>query len=443
MSTQQIAEKVLHWVTQQNAEADLVMQTSQSLTLKALDGRLDEHSVNSSFIVGLRVVSDGQVGMASSEAVDDESLKFMVDQALINARFQAPQQHERIPQILGQERAEEPSLQPEDDTDIDAKINFIVGVEQALLAREGIRNVPYNALSDVTYAQALFNSHGRHTEQQARRIMAYAYPLAEENGQTAMAPGMMAGRHFHELNAERIITTAYDDSRALLAGGPIQSGQYDVIFAPNAQAELLGAFSLMWSGKAAMDQVNPMRDKLGQTVFDRRLNFVDQPRNTSGLGYEAFDAEGFSTAPVTLVEHGVLKTLAHNSATAAYFDVANTAHAQRGAKAALSVGLHQLHLLAGDASPDQLHEGCVFEVTQLDGLHSGTKPISGDFSCGASGYLWRNGERVQSVRGVTVAGNLYQMFNRVVNVGNQMLWNDSRSSCMAAIRFADLSVTGQ
>ena len=49
------------------------------------------------------------------------------------------------------------------------------------------------------------------------------------------------------------------------------------------------------------------------------------------------------------------------------------------------------------------------EITDLTGLHSGANPISGEFSFGASGFLHDGSNRVQPVRGITVAGNFYTM----------------------------------
>ena len=82
------------------------------------------------------------------------------------------------------------------------------------------------------------------------------------------------------------------------------------------------------------------------------------------------------------------------------------------------------------------------ELTDLTGLHSGANAISGNFSFGASGYLCKDGERIQAVRGITVAGNFYEMLNKISMIGNQQHWNEGRSALMPSIRFSDVAISG-
>jgi len=89
-----------------------------------------------------------------------------------------------------------------------------------------------------------------------------------------------------------------------------------------------------------------------------------------------------------------------------------------------------------------LHSGEYLKLTDLTGLHSGATAISGNFSFGASGYLCKDGERIQAVRGITVAGNFYEMLNKISMIGKQQYWNESRSALMPSIRFSDVAISG-
>jgi PmbA protein len=104
--------------------------------------------------------------------------------------------------------------------------------------------------------------------------------------------------------------------------------------------------------------------------------------------------------------------------------------------------LHQLHIDKGSDSPATLFSGEYLLITDLSGLHSGANPISGQFSFGAAGYLCRDGERIQPVRNITVAGNFYDMLKKVSAIGDELFWNLERSAFMPHIRFADVAVSG-
>lgn len=55
----------------------------------------------------------------------------------------------------------------------------------------------------------------------------------------------------------------------------------------------------------------------------------------------------------------------------------------------------------------------------------------------------RDGERIQPVRGITVAGNFYKMLQEVEAVGDTQLISDSRTFFAPDVRFARLSIGGK
>ncbi len=55
----------------------------------------------------------------------------------------------------------------------------------------------------------------------------------------------------------------------------------------------------------------------------------------------------------------------------------------------------------------------------------------------------RDGKRIQPVRGITVAGNFYNMLQEVEAVGDTQLINDSRTFFSPDVRFARLSIGGK
>ena len=80
MDIQKNAEMVLDKVLNKGAVGDLIIDESESLSLSARDGQLEEYKISSSQVFGLRVIKDNKVGTAYSEASDGEALAAMVDQ---------------------------------------------------------------------------------------------------------------------------------------------------------------------------------------------------------------------------------------------------------------------------------------------------------------------------------------------------------------------------
>ncbi|WLD58656.1 TldD/PmbA family protein [Salinispirillum sp. LH 10-3-1] len=442
MTMPTFASTVLDRARAAGAEADLIVDAKESLSLKARDGALEEQAVSATRILGLRVIKDQQVGIAYSEATDDDALGQLVDQALLNARFSKPEPNELIPANRQTLQTDNAQLCPDSNFSPEQRIELALYLERTLASKPQIRNVPYNGVMEVISQHQVFSTQGLSASSRQRINHLYAYALAADGELTAMAGKGQAARLGEQLSADQVIADAHSEATAMLQGKSVPSGHYDVIFDPESQAELFDVFSIMLSGKSAQDGINPWRNRLGKQVAVAGFELSDQPLMTDGFGYALFDAEGTACATTPLVVDGVLQTLLHNSVTARQLNAANTGHAQRGPKSPLSVGAHQLHIAPGQSTQSDLTGGEYLELTDLQGTHSGANAISGDFSFGASGYLCRNGERIQPVRGITVAGNFYDMLNRINAIGDTARWNWQRSMLMPSLRFADMSISG-
>lgn len=442
MSMQNKAQEVLDQVKKAGAQGDLIIDMGQALSLKARDGELEEHKVTSSQIFGLRVIKDDRVGTAYSEATDEHSLSSLVEQALTNASYAAPEVNEKILHNEAELTTDDALLCPQEPASIEDKIALALRLEMDLSGRAKVKNVPYNGINDGVQERHVFSTEGLAASTRSRSCSAFAYALIEDGDKNAMEGSGQVGRLMSDINADELIDKVHRDALDILHGKPVPSAHYDVIFDKEMQATLFSVFSMMYSGKSAKDGINPMRDRIGETIADARLTITDRPDNSDGFGYALFDDEGTTANATPLIAEGKLVSLIHNSMTASYFDTHSTGHGTRSPRSTLGVGLHQVEMAAGETDVQTLQAGRYLQITDLTGLHSGANAISGDFSFGASGYLCEDGERIQPVRNITVAGNFYAMLNSIKLIGNQQNWNWRRSALMPSIRFADVAVSG-
>jgi PmbA protein len=80
-------------------------------------------------------------------------------------------------------------------------------------------------------------------------------------------------------------------------------------------------------------------------------------------------------------------------------------------------------------------------VQQMQGLHSGVNPISGDFSTGAAGLLIHEGSVGAPVREITIASTLQRMLLDIVEVGGDLEWLPMRSAGMSLV-IRDVTMSG-
>jgi len=121
-----------------------------------------------------------------------------------------------------------------------------------------------------------------------------------------------------------------------------------------------------------------------------------------------------ATEARALIDDGVLTTWLLNTSSAKQLGLITTGHASRGLAGPSGVSTHNLTLQPGDKDLLGLMKdaGTGLVVTSMFGpsLNGNT----GDWSVGCSGYWFENGESTGPVTEITVAGNLIDIYARLV-----------------------------
>jgi PmbA protein len=110
----------------------------------------------------------------------------------------------------------------------------------------------------------------------------------------------------------------------------------------------------------------------------------------------------------------VLTTWFLDSRSARQLGLQSTGHAARGTGGPPSPSSTNLYMAAGTVSPTALMEDIVEGIYITELLGSSINSMTGDYSRGASGFMIRNGALAEPVAEITVAGNLLDMFSRMV-----------------------------
>lgn len=440
---QHAIDHVLEQVKAAGAEADVIANCSNNFSLKANDGELAEYKVTSGQVIGIRVVKDQRVATSYSESLEPASLDIMLERALQNAQFTQQDAHQTISCIDSKITTDVAEIYQQDDATADDKIELALALENGVVTKPHAKSSPYNGFAESDSQVILANTQGTLCQHQERSTYCYAYTLYEQDGKQSMHGGMSSGRRFDQLDPAYCINHGYDVAQALLEGGPVATKSYPVIFDLSSLSSLFSGFSMCLSGQSAMKGINPWRHSLHEQVASPLLTVSDSAFVDGGFAIKHFDSEGFAARDTILIGEGQLQSLLHNSHTASFFGIENTANAARSAKGGLGVAPRHTVIAAGTSSAAEVTAGEYLELIELQGVHSGADAVSGDFSFGASGFLCREGKRVQAVRGITVAGNFYQMLKEIDAVGNTLAHDYERDFYAPQIRFSRLSIAGK
>jgi PmbA protein len=194
----------------------------------------------------------------------------------------------------------------------------------------------------------------------------------------------------------------------------IASTTAPVIFENRLAGSLISPLIGAISGPAVARGVSFLKDRLGQSLCSSAVTLTDDPHVARGLGSSPFDDEGVANGPTQILDAGVLTTWLLNSSSARQLGMATTGHASRGLAGPPGVAPSNLRLKPGESDLAALMRdaGTGLLVTSMFGpsLNSNT----GDWSVGCSGQWFENGEIAYPVTEITVAGNLIDIYARMV-----------------------------
>ncbi|MBU1049532.1 TldD/PmbA family protein [Candidatus Bipolaricaulota bacterium] len=219
------------------------------------------------------------------------------------------------------------------------------------------------------------------------------------------------------------------------------SGSLPVVFTPSGTLALLLPLMMGLNGKSVLLKLSPLTEKLGQGLFDSRLNLVDDGRCVRGASAGSFDDEGVPTQTTSLIDEGQLSGFYYDLRTAQQAGVASTGNGYKGGligassfRPSPSSTISSLVVGAGDASEAELIRGIKkgLLVDGVLGLGQGNLN-AGDFSNNvAAAFAIENGRIVGRVKNVMLAGNCYELLrDQLIGLGDTAEWVYGKLLCPA------------
>ncbi len=409
----------------------------ESLSIAGIDG------------VGVRVVRDGRQGFAWAGSLAESFVRDAVADARDNAKFAEPDEFNGLATAADVASAPKVELDLWREellaVDTDTKVEFALTLDATLRAADPrLRAVESASYGDGAVETALASSNGVTASLRRTICSASAVALAGVAEATMSGYGFAVGRHFADLDLDAIVAMAVERTVRLLGAAPISSRRTAVIFDPLVTSSFLGVLSSAFNAESMLKGRCLFQDRVGEQVAASHVQIIDDPTNLKMMGASPHDSEGVACRSNQLVKDGVLQGFLHNTYTARRAGSKTTASAVRGGfKTTTGVGIKALSFEPGNKNPEQIIEMSqeAFYVQSVSGIHSGTNPISGDFSVGATGVLVRGGEFADPVREVTIASTLPRMLTDIVEVGSDITYLPGSTAGLTLL-ISDMTLSG-
>ncbi|GBQ06719.1 TldD/PmbA family protein [Saccharibacter floricola] len=399
--------------------ADVVATRSHSQSAMVRQGKAEgiKHADNIS--LGLRVFRGQRIATVSGNDVSSNALDQLAERACAMAKIVPPSPYDGLADhpLEAPDQALIRSLDMFDDSpapDTARLLDKALEMERAALSHKGITNSSGASASAGRTDIALATSGGFYGAYQRSQFGLGVSVLAGEGDKMERDYAFHSTLHQTDLRTpEALGHEAAERALARLNPGRPKTGHYPVIFDRRISSSLLGHLASAINGAAIARGSSFLKDKMGQSIFADGITITDDPTLARQAGSRPFDGEGCATSRLNIVENGVLNHWLLDSRCARQLSLTPNGRAVRSLDGSVHPSSSNLFLQTGSVSVEELCQDIKEGVLITELMGNAINMLTGDYSRGASGFMIRNGHKAEAVSGLTIAGNLHEMFTHL------------------------------
>ena len=296
----------------------------------------------------VRVINDQRTGVASTNRLDETSLRATVAQAIEISRRAQPNPNA--------------GDLPQDVAEVDPMIGYVEATADAdpTIRGEGARAVIAAGLKhDLEVSGSFATSTITHAVANSRGVRAYhrrtrASLVTVMHGEGASGYANAASTDVGEIDAESLGGEAADKAVRSQGAEELEPGVYEVVLEEYAVATVLEYLSYIGFSALALEEDRSFME-IGRRVMGENITIWDDGADPSGLP-APIDYEGVAKRRVQLIDRGIARGVVHDAATAHRAGVQSTGHALPAPNAWGPMALN-LFLAPGESSKDEMLAG--------------------------------------------------------------------------------------
>lgn len=432
---------LLHKVLQysQAEQTEVVYLGTESALTRFANNHIHQNVAESNHEIRVRAVVGKKIGVATTNRLDDDSLRRVTEQALEIARIQpenpefhslptpgaieqAPGYSERTARYTPEERAHS------------------VGVIVRLAKERGLESA--GAFSTNELQTAVANSLGIFAYEPRTESECHAVVMADASGSgyTQRMATNASSIDFEAMAREAV-------AKAEHSRNPIEIplGEYQVVLDTYAVADMLQNLTFMGlDATAVQEERSFMNGQFGKQLVDPRVTIYDDGHDRAGLP-QSFDFEGVPKQRVVMIDRGIANAVTYDSFTAQREGKPNTGHAQPAPNPYGPVPTHVM-MEAGNASIEQLIKGVdrgiyVTRFHYTNTVHPVKTLFTGMTRDGT--FLIEHGELSSPIKNLRFTQSILDVLRDIQDIGSERIQcSDYLNVVAPAIRSARFNFTG-
>ena len=402
------------------AQCEACFGDSSEFEAEHRQGELVNYSVAEGCGLGLRVLTGGRMGSASTQILDDAAVEQLAAGAFENAALVESEDKQFLfpgsaayPEV----DAFNPALEAISAAE---KIDMAKRLEALTLAQDPRITQASGTVFYTGRATGMRNTLGLDLSARANLLGGAVEAVAREGEKVNTGFKVFYAARPEDFDLEAAAKAAASEAIAGLDGAPVPSGSCRALLRNDVARTLLETFSGMFSADSAQRGLSRLKGREGEIVAAECVTLVDDPHRAGSAASTPFDGEGVATRAKAVIEAGRLNTLLHNLKTAHKQGVETTANAARsGYGGPVGIAPTNFYIRPSGIPFEEMlaRTGEGLLITELQGMHAGANPITGDFSLAAKGFRVTGGRLGGAVAQITVAGNIYDLLKDIEAVG--------------------------
>ncbi|MEN9916708.1 MAG: peptidase modulator of gyrase [Pseudomonadota bacterium] len=414
------------------AEASVSFDTGFSVMVRSQEVETIEHNRNKS--LGINVYFGHKKGSASTSDFNPKAIKSTFEAACHIARFTAEDSFSGLaePQFLEKKPADlnlyHPWLiDPQNAIEMSKECEAnALAIDNRLTLSEGVNLSTQEAIFVYANSNEFLAGYPSSLHNISCNLIAKDKMGMQRDGSFTIS------RNPEQLQSiKKLAKEAADNTIKRLSSKRIATCQGPVIFHSEIASGLIKTFLAAISGGNLYRNASFLVNHIGKSVFAKKISIYEKPHILGALGSAPFDDEGVRTNERILVDEGILSGYLLNSYSARKLGLQTTGNAGGFHNILLKTSQFQLSDLL-----KQMGKGLL--ITEVMG--QGVNLVTGDYSRGAAGFWVENGEILFPVEEITIAGNLKDMYQNIIAIGNDI--NNKSSIQTGSILLENMMIAG-
>ncbi|MDT8067654.1 MAG: TldD/PmbA family protein [Terriglobia bacterium] len=293
-------------------EVEVLISGGRSALTRFANNTITQNVADENYEVSVRVAFDHKTARATTNRLDDEGLKSVVQAAESLTRLQEPDP-DLLPMPTAQEagRGTEPDRYFEETAGVGPSQRAEVAGKMVGVARRQSL-IAAGVAASSEHVDAIFNSKGvaAYHRQTGAEVSITMLATDSSGWQKANSPNVA------DVHPVRLAEIAAEKARKSAGPKELEPGKYTVVLEPAAVLDLCGFLMWDFSGLALLEQRSCLNNRMRTRLFGENISIFDDVHHPLQAG-PGFDGEGMKRERVELVKNGVVQNVVFARATSA------------------------------------------------------------------------------------------------------------------------------